>query len=554
MKIFRFAAALLLVPSASMLLAQTPAPAKDPAPPASTEPLIVDVHSSPYRPAIYYSANLGDQRFDMRDATLMDMISAAYKRQDSVVLGGPSWIGFDRFDVSAKVSSLKLPSFIAGQANVQNQQNPYDQIRPVLQRVLAERFHLKYHMEGRPLPGYVMTVAKDGAKLAVAEDPTAVGNCQSVQDKANPGQGSLSCTSETIAQFLSMYGGMIFPNPVIDHTGLKKSYDFTLKLASGQAQTQDDYIRALTDVFKQQLGLVIAPGDVSQPVMVVDSVDRTPTPNLPDIAKLIPPQPDLEFEVATIKPAAENEPKQQFRPTASQLTYGNYSLQELLTTAWDLPTGAMLGNAPPWLNQVRYTILVKLPPDIDGRSYYQDRDLFHRMLQQLLVDRFQIKYHWGEQTQDGYVLLADNPKMKKADPNSRTSCNIGPVAGEKDVTTTPDSPFDNEFHCQNVTMDQFADLLQSLARSEIRNRVPNKTVLAGSYDFTLFYTRTPKLLTETAAAADAAKQAGDATAEPVAGVSVEDAFRKQLGLRLEKQPLTLPALVLDHIEQTPTEN
>jgi uncharacterized protein (TIGR03435 family) len=35
---------------------------------------------------------------------------------------------------------------------------------------------------------------------------------------------------------------------------------------------------------------------------------------------------------------------------------------------------------------------------------------------------------------------------------------------------------------------------------------------------------------------------------------LEDAIRKQLGVRLEKQPLTLPALVLDHIEQTPTEN
>jgi uncharacterized protein (TIGR03435 family) len=56
------------------------------------------------------------------------------------------------------------------------------------------------------------------------------------------------------------------------------------------------------------------------------------------------------------------------------------------------------------------------------------------------------------------------------------------------------------------------------------------------------------------AAADAAKEAGDTTVEPVTGVSLEDAVRKQLGLRLEKQPLTLPALVLDHIEQKPTDN
>jgi uncharacterized protein (TIGR03435 family) len=57
-------------------------------------------------------------------------------------------------------------------------------------------------------------------------------------------------------QFLSMYSG-VFPHPVIDRTGLKKSYDFTLKLAYGQLRTQDDYIRVWTDAFKQQLGLVV---------------------------------------------------------------------------------------------------------------------------------------------------------------------------------------------------------------------------------------------------------------------------------------------------------
>jgi uncharacterized protein (TIGR03435 family) len=204
---------------------------------------------------------------------------------------------------------------------------------------------------------------------------------------------------------------------------------------------------------------------------------------------------------------------------------------------------------------VRYTILVKLPPDIDALAFSQNQDLIDRMLQKLLVDRFQIKYHWGEQTQDGYVLLADSPKMKKADPNSRSSCDLGPAAGEKDVRTARDSPFDYEFHCQNVTMDQFADLVQSLARSEIRNRVPNKTGLAGSYDFTLYYTSTSKLQADATAVADPAKQAGDASAsEPLGGESIEVAFRKQLGLRLEKQPTTGAALVLDHIEQTPTAN
>ena len=108
-------------------------------------------------------------------------------------------------------------------------QNPYDQIRPVLKRVLAERFHLTYHMENRPLPGYVMTVAKDGAKLAEAKALPLRTTANLRRTRRTPGQTSITCTSETITQFLSMYGG-IFPHPVIDHTGLKKPYDFTLKL------------------------------------------------------------------------------------------------------------------------------------------------------------------------------------------------------------------------------------------------------------------------------------------------------------------------------------
>ncbi len=214
--------------------------------------------------------------------------------------------------------------------------------------------------------------------------------------------------------------------------------------------------------------------------MFVDHMDRTPTPNVADIDKLIPPPRDLEFEVATIKPAADNEPQQQIRPTGSQVTFSSWPVQALLVEAWTTHRVPGIGNRPDWLNQVRYTILVKLPADIDARTVFQDHDLIDRMLVKLLVDRFQIKYHWGEQTQtDAYVLLPGTPKMKKADPNSRSSCGYGPAEGEKDVRTDQESPFDRQFHCQNVTMDQFAELAESLAGSEIKNRVPNKTELEG---------------------------------------------------------------------------
>jgi uncharacterized protein (TIGR03435 family) len=547
------AAATLLASSTFVLFAQTPTLAKNPAPPASIEPLIVDVHPSPYRAVIWYRTNIGNQRFDMRDASILDLITFAYDRENTAIVGGPSWIDFDRFDVVAKISSLKVQPPSSNPAAPQSSDNPYDKIRPVLKQVLTDRFHLAYHTEDRPLPGYIVTVAKEGAKLADAKDPTAPGDCQANEDKTTPGQYVVTCTSETVEQFLKLFS--IFPHPAIDHTGLKKPYDFTVKLAFGGLKTDDDYTRVYTEALKQQLGLVAVPGEVAQPAIVVDKVDKTPTANTPDVEKLIPPPRDLEFDVATIKPSADTEPQQQIRPLGSQITFSSWTMRALMVEAWQLPTGAVIANRPAWFDVTKHTILVKLPADIDARNVFRDRDLIDRMLQKLLMDRFQIKYHWGEQTQqDAYVLLPGTPKMKKADPNSRTSCGFGAPEGEKAVTSAPDSPFDEEVHCQNVTMDQFADVAQSLAGNEIKNRVPNKTGLEGSYDFTLFYTTTRKLRVDVKAAADAAKQAGDTAVEPVAGVSLQDAIRKQLGLRLEKQPLTLPSLVLDHIEENPTEN
>lgn len=553
MKILCAAAALLLPFSASILLAQKS---------AASEPLIVDVHTAPYRPRIVYRTNISNQRFDMRHATIFDMIEFAYAlgeqdddRENPAIIGGPSWIDFDRFDISAKIPSLKSSTLPARPTDSENPViDPNDQMRPVVKRVLAERFHLKYHTEDRPLPGFIVMVAKDGPRLAEAKDPTAANECHGERDKANPEQFKITCTSETVAQFVSTLD-QDFSHPIVDQTGLTKPYDFTLKLMLGpDVHTRDDRARVYTDALGKQLGLAVTRGDLPQPAIVVDSVDRTPTPNSPDIAKLLPPLADLEFEVATIKPAADNELQDTIRPAGSQITFRGFNMQGLLTRAFELPTGQMLGDALQTLSPQRYTIVVKLPPDIDARAVNQDPDQVNDMLKKLLVDRFQLKYHWGEWTQpDAYVLLGGTPKMKPADPSSRSFCKYGPAEGEK-PSRYAGSPYDSEFHCQNVTMAQLADRLQAMAGADIKNRVADKTGLAGAYTFTVFYTNARTVRVQTAAAVAEAKQAGDATPAPIGGIGLEDAFRKELGIKLEKQPLTLPSLVLDHLEKNPTEN
>ena len=115
MKTFRLVAA-CLVSSACVSFAQTTAPAKDPAPPATTEPLVVDVHPAPYHAGIYTNSNISDQRYDLRNATMLDLIAIAYDRQrdDATILGGPTWIELDRFNLAAKIDSLKAPKSTAG--------------------------------------------------------------------------------------------------------------------------------------------------------------------------------------------------------------------------------------------------------------------------------------------------------------------------------------------------------------------------------------------------------------------------------------------------------
>jgi len=45
-----------------------------------------------------------------------------------------------------------------------------------------------------------------------------------------------------------------------------------------------------------------------------------------------------------------------------------------------------------------------------------------------------------------------------------------------------------------------------------------------------------------------------AASDPTGGLSLFDALNKQLGLKLETHNRTMPVLVIDHVEEKPTDN
>jgi uncharacterized protein (TIGR03435 family) len=104
-----------------------------------------------------------------------------------------------------------------------------------------------------------------------------------------------------------------------------------------------------------------------------------------------------------------------------------------------------------------------------------------------------------------------------------------------------------------MTMAQIGEELQRIANGYIYTSVLDATQIKGSWDFTLSFSSAD--LTKAGAGGSAGPPSGaSATSDPNGALSLFDAVSKQLGLKLEKQRRPAPVLVIDHIEEKPTEN
>jgi len=103
--------------------------------------------------------------------------------------------------------------------------------------------------------------------------------------------------------------------------------------------------------------------------------------------------------------------------------------------------------------------------------------------------------------------------------------------------------------CTNTSMAYFADQLQYLANGYVHSAVLDATGLEGGWDFTLSFSTIGQFQGGVAPLPGVS-----ASADPNGAVSLPDAMEKQLGLKLETVKRPLPVLVIDHIEQKPTDN
>jgi uncharacterized protein (TIGR03435 family) len=553
-----FAEITLLALLSSPLLAQvaqtTATEAKPAAAPVKFE--IADVHTSPPRKFPFMEGgNLRGDRYVIHQGTMLDLIATAYGVDSTFVQGGPSWLETDRFEIIAKAPPTTSK----------------DTLKLMLQSLLAERFNLVIHNGTAPMPAYVLTESKGKAKLKEA-DVSAKSECQFQEPPRGP-PGTIqnivfvchNYTMQKLADDLHDWAGDYLEKPVVDGTGLKGAWDFDIKWTRrGQLQRAGADGISIFDAVDKQLGLKLELQTAPRPVLIVDSVNQKPSPNAPEVAKALPTPPPPVFDVATIKSTAPDAPPGiRGRINGGTVDVTGATLKFLISFAWELnPNDSdVIAGAPKWLDTDRFNILAKVATDAQGRTSPDAAqidivDLRH-MIQALLEDRFQLKAHMEDRPISAYTLIAVNPKLKPADPHSRTRCAEGPGPDGKDPRIA--TPILNRLlTCQNMTMEQICEEFQRVASGYIYSPVLDSTGLKGSYDFTLSFssadqTRAPAAGSGTAAAGGGAAST-DGASDPSGALTLFDAVNRQLGLKLEKQRRPVPVLVIDHIDEKPTEN
>ena len=297
---------------------------------------------------------------------------------------------------------------------------------------------------------YVLTAPKGKQKLKEADGSGDTG-CRLSIDQPRPADAaagapatltlSFACHNMTMAAFAQQMTGMplaqqfIGTNPVQDKTGLEGKWEFNFKYTLPGSAGGGDAI-TLQDAIDKQLGLKLEQQTISLPVIVVEKADRA-SPNEPDVAKKIPAFP-TEFEVATIKPFAL--PSAGSGPIAigvrmqpgGRVEISGLTLKQLMQQAWGIQADSIV-NAPKWMDTDRYAIVAKVPANgpVSAPNAPVDTDSVYAMVRALLADRFKLAVHFEERPMTAYTLTAPKPKLKKADPASRTkwtNSNMGPFS------------------------------------------------------------------------------------------------------------------------------
>jgi uncharacterized protein (TIGR03435 family) len=198
----------------------------------------------------------GQGRFSAHGLSLEFLIRMAWDVEANQLTGKPPWLDSDYYDIEAKPEeSVTLSP---------------DELKPRLQSLLIERFHLAAHFETKMARGYALVVAKGGPKL----QPTKGSKFPNWRTDTSTGHlEGLNWSMTFLAQMLQRATNV----PVDDETGIDGSYDIKLQFAP--ELEPDSTLPSLFTALRETLGLELKAQQIPTHVLVIDHIDRVPTAN-----------------------------------------------------------------------------------------------------------------------------------------------------------------------------------------------------------------------------------------------------------------------------------
>ena len=164
-------------------------------------------------------------------------------------VSGPGWMTGERYDIQAKTGHPASE----------------EQLRLMLQALLAERFALALHRETKTLPVYELVAGKRAPKLrrARADENSSL--------RVIDGDFVFEHTSmPEFAEKLSDFAGV--DRPVLDKTGIAGTFDFTLRYAARAIVEGDSSY--LFPAVENQLGLKLEAHKGPLEILVIDRAER----------------------------------------------------------------------------------------------------------------------------------------------------------------------------------------------------------------------------------------------------------------------------------------
>ena len=224
------------------------------------------------------------------------LIAFAYQLGQYQLVGGPAWLGDDRFDITAKIDGN--PEWEGPGSG-----KP-DPIQVSMRKLLAERFKLKFHTESRDLDAYALVMVKPGVPgPALKPSPT---DCKALAEQLRQGKlppaasqpvdgimpcsimgriGQISFDGFAMSQAAGMMVGQA-GRPVVDRTGLTGNWQFLMTFAQErpvgapapppgeQLPAPDPNAPSFFTALQEQLGLKLESTKAPFDVTVIDSAEH----------------------------------------------------------------------------------------------------------------------------------------------------------------------------------------------------------------------------------------------------------------------------------------